>query len=364
MSKLAILKELKTLMKKITIEECEKNNILIETFPLTTPEYYCSKHFLNYIPTTNIDSFLDHITTPFHTSGYVQNNNNPNIIVFLPLLGRGKIKSNFEENLPFLLQILYHEIYHQIQKSKEYHLENYDDFILEIEKLESIQFYKKYTSIIKTEIDAEKYAATRTIEYIKENIETSLQYEKYLKFIQYVAHQKQLLYTPKLPFLDFNDMTSAYLTNNSPLINYFYNKQGNLLPFHTIMNKTNIEKLDPRIISTVFSSSAFLTTQKVSPEDYKELEKYLLLDHQQTINLENYRKEKSEEYSKQATITFSNLDNFKKIIKTIPNCHEAINDLYDLQTPSKELLQEYKILENVLHNPQLIIKNSKIKCHF
>ena len=202
------------------------------------------------------------------------------------------------ENLYDLVSACFHEIRHVIQKS--FPQNSYEGFFNTIDYINSFNYFD-YDKIshdgYSFEIGANLYSIKKTKEYLKNNQpEAFNKYNEEIDIIEQIYKCEYLLYNAPSRFNIFMSNFKKHLKmglirwsnqkkqGNQDIIipdilEIFLNYDGTFKPINQIINHENFNKIDKRIIYSIFSSKAFLKSININ-----KISKYELLLVEEALN--------------------------------------------------------------------------------
>ena len=242
--------EIKDIVKEIVISEEKKHDIPLEVFAMTKMEYLMT-------PEENLESKI--VASKFRIDGYTNSITKKAFIIIkdIPiykyaLLNSNEINDFYKNNKQKSIIIALHEIRHILQEKKKEMFSNLDLFAFRDRNIKSYENFIGGYNYLYSEIDANLYAFTelQTLlndEYCRNNI---------------IDETKSALEFNKNTY-DYELLIKAYsagIKNGGkrlPITIPYWNRKGEYRKISDMIERYNIDPLDPLTIK-ILTSSDFL----------------------------------------------------------------------------------------------------------
>ena len=349
------IEEVKEMFTKIIQEEEKENNIKINGNLFTIAEYYKSEILKRKLKITNPKKLLRTLTAPLNLKGWYSIEDKEIIVIINGLYER--LEVYLENDLIYLLRVIYHEIRHRYQIEKMKDTNKYKNFFISVERAiiyNEPSYYRLNWENFLIEIDANQDAIEKTEEYLKRKEAISREGLKIIKEIKKTTEQRYNLYDPVSIYEQFNFILQKKIKNyikdsNTPLddsiielnsnidsesynnlkrtLSLIYSQDGS---YKSIKEITAEKSIDNNIINIIFCTKSFLKSIKLNNLEDTEI-KYMLHALEEFYQHENQR---------------------LKILKKINEEEQTISDLYTEKKLAKKL-PEIIALRSVLMNKLL-----------
>ena len=356
------IEEVKKIFTKIIQEEEKENSFKIHGNIFTIAEYYKSETLKSKLKLTNPKNILKNIAAPLYLKDWYNIEDKEIIVIINGIYER--LNGYLENDLIYLLRIIFHEIRHTYQIEKMKNLNKFENFFIIIEQAiinNEPSYYKLNSEKFLIEIDADKNANEKIEGYLKKEKNISREKLCIITKMEKIVDERYKLYDPVAIYEQFNyilqkiikkhlkesinplnDSIKELIPNiNNETYNYLknilsniYNQDGNYKSIKEII--TGTPNVDKKIINNILCTKSFIKNVKINTLEDIEI-KYML----------------------QALEEFYQQDNIRiTILKSINGEEQTILDLYTEKKIFKRL-KDINSLRSVLMNILLNKKRSE-----
>ena len=356
------IKEMKEVIYGIIEEEKKRYQIDINASPITIVEYYKTTILQKNLKLTTPVSTLVNLVAPINSLGWY-NYKEKNIVI---ILNHYQEKEN-STSLADLIRTGYHEARHRYQDQVTMKKNQYESFLMNIEHiiLQShlgYYYYKNNHDSFMLEIDANIDSIDKTIEYLKKYPEIYKEFQEYLEEKQKKYQNDYLVYNPRKIFEILNKLIKNNpdkILNKYSTLSMFYNSDGTFKSISTILNNSNLNSVDKRIINIVLSSEAFLNQLDLENLNENERE-YMINILKNTYQEEIKRQQNEQSYSKNLKKLKLELLEKKGLLETVKYLNRTLNKLLYQPIEKKDTLKNkayYGKIESMLS--ESVVENKR-----
>lgn len=281
------IKELKKLVNEIVSQEIDAYDLKVQICAVLSSEYYGVNTLRKKTPIDKLINLLD-----FYPINNFYDEKNNKIVIFLD----NYLEEITEEKQIFrIIFSCFHEARHVEQPYfSSFSYEFFLNFIDEVYMKKNFDYNFIGHDSYSFEIGANLYSIRKTIDYLKKFFPKEfLKIKDELEMIEYKYYLEYLVYDAPSRFDFFVKYLEKYRNNKIvkwddkygkfdddliliSILKIFINDDGSFKKIREVLNNERFNKIDKRIIYTIYSSESILTQIDINSLDISELQ--LLLD--------------------------------------------------------------------------------------